>query len=76
MNDPALVARLKRLEDVEAIERLKTMYCFHCDDGFDPEAIAALFCEDGVWDGGSRVEGRGPIRGPHPQGERTHHGHG
>lgn len=53
MNDPALLARLQRLEDMEAVDRLKTMYCFHCDDGFDPDAIAALFCEDGVWDGGT-----------------------
>lgn len=65
MNDPALLARLQRLEDVEAVDRLKTMYCFHCDDGFDPDAIAALFCEDGVWDGGTlrgRQVGRVAIR--------------
>lgn len=52
-HDGQLHERLRHLEDIEAINRLKTLYCFHCDDGFDADAIAKLFAQDGVWDGGS-----------------------
>jgi hypothetical protein len=44
--------RLQRLEDVEAIRRLQVRYAELCDDGFDPDAILALFTPDGVWDCG------------------------
>lgn len=53
MEDTSLRARIHRLEDIEAIDRLKAMYCFHCDDGFDAKSIAALFAPAGTWDGGS-----------------------
>jgi hypothetical protein len=49
----SLLARVQRLEDIEAIGRLKATYCLHCDNGFDPKAIASLFTEDGVWHGGN-----------------------
>ncbi len=48
-----LDARIQRLEDIEAIRRLKYDYCLACDDGYAPARIAALFVEDGIWDGGA-----------------------
>ena len=49
--------RLKVLEDVEEIKRLKARYCAYCDDSYDADAIASLFIEDAVWDGGMRGKG-------------------
>ena len=46
--------RLQVLEDIEAIKKLKARYCAYCDDDYNPDGIAGLFVEDGVWDGGSR----------------------
>ncbi len=60
-----LEARLRRLEDIEAIKQLKAMYCKHCDDNYDADALASLFTEQAVWDGGGtfgRAEGREGIR--------------
>ena len=56
--------RLKALEDVEEIKRLKARYCGYCDDNYDADAIASLFTEDAVWDGGirGRADGREEIR--------------
>lgn len=62
--------RLRRLEDVEEIKKLKARYCQACDGGWDGRAshdyekIVALFAQDGVWDGGvyGRREGRDAIR--------------
>lgn len=51
--------RLQLLEDVEAIRRLKITYAQRCDDDYDPEGLAALFTEDGVWDGGPHGVARG-----------------
>jgi len=42
---------LARLEAIEAIKQLKARYCVYCDDNYNPEGIASLFVEDGVWDG-------------------------
>jgi ketosteroid isomerase-like protein len=60
-----LAVRLARLETVEEVQRLKAHYCDVCDDGYDPDALAALFTSDAVWDGGrvGRFEGREAIRG-------------
>lgn len=44
-------ARLRRLEDVEAIRRLLVAYGRHLDRR-DFAAYAALFADGGVWDGG------------------------
>lgn len=44
--------RIQVLEDIEAIKRLKALYVRACDDSYNPEKIAALFVENGVWDGG------------------------
>jgi uncharacterized protein (TIGR02246 family) len=60
-----LADRVQRLEDIEEIRQLKARYCAFCDDGYDPEGIAALFTDDGIWDGGrtfGRAEGRDAIR--------------
>lgn len=45
--------RLRTVEDIEAIKKLKAKYCAACDDHYDADAIAALFTEDAVWDGGN-----------------------
>ncbi len=51
-------ARLRRLEDVEAIRRLQLVYRERLDAG-DYAGFAALFTEDGEWQGASGRE-RGP----------------
>lgn len=43
-------ARLRRLEDIEEIRDLTLRYREHLDDR-DLAAYAALFAEDGVWEG-------------------------
>ncbi len=60
-----LEARIQRLEDIEAIKQLKAEYCAACDDGYDPDRLAALFTEHAVWDGGRTfgvADGREAIR--------------
>ena len=51
MNDE-LESRVKTLEDIEAIKKLKARYCAYCDENYDVEKLAGLFTEDAVWDGG------------------------
>jgi hypothetical protein len=48
----ALMTRLKRLEDIEEIIRLKHRYCLLCDQNYDGEKIVKLFTPDGIWDAG------------------------
>ena len=64
MPNNALLDRIQRLEDIEAIRNLKSRYAAACDDGYDANRIAELFTEDAVWDGGSLgvAEGRESIR--------------
>ncbi len=64
MDLDALERRITELEDCEAIRQLKARYCAACDDNYNAEAIAALFTEDGVWDGAGfgRFAGRAAIR--------------
>lgn len=60
-----LETRIARLEAIEEIKRLKLDYAEACDEQYDPNRIAELFVEDGVWDGGERYgvyEGRESIR--------------
>lgn len=59
-----LEERITRLESIEAIRRLKIRYCELCDDNYNPDGLAALFTEDGIWDGGrnGRAVGREEIR--------------
>jgi len=44
--------RLKNLEDLEAIKRLKARYGQICDDHYNPAEMVKLFTKDAVWDGG------------------------
>ena len=65
MPQMTLEERVDRLESVEAIRKLKAVYCMYCDAKYDPEGICSLFAEDGVWDGGvsfGRYEGHEQIR--------------
>jgi SnoaL-like domain len=66
INDHAdLVRQVADLTDLEAIRALKIRYARFCDDGYDPDGIASLFVEHGVWDGGAlfgRCEGTDAIR--------------
>jgi hypothetical protein len=62
----SLEARVRRLEDIEAIARLKAAYCAACDDDHNPERVAALFVEGGLWEGrniGVHARGHAAIRG-------------
>jgi hypothetical protein len=61
-----LMARLRTLEDIMEIARLKAAYCEAVDGGWDRrthrgEEVASLFVDDGVWDAG-RIGGRGEGR--------------
>ena len=64
MDATELEHRVRALEDVEAIKRLKHRYADACDRGYDADVLAALFAEDAVWDGGlfGRYEGQEAIR--------------
>ena len=55
--------KLQWLVDIEEIKQLKHRYCAFCDEGYDPDGIAGLFLDEGVWDGGpfGRYEGRAAI---------------
>lgn len=46
--------RLARLEAEMEIQRLKAAYAGLCDIGYPAQRLAALFTEDGVFDGGER----------------------
>ena len=54
-----LEARLRRLDDIEQIKKLKAQYCAYCDENYNADGIASLFTEDGVWDGGALGRGVG-----------------
>jgi len=66
----SLEDRIRRLEDIEEIRRLKVRYFEACDGGFGglashiPEEIADTFAVDGEWDGGpfGKRVGRQAIR--------------
>ena len=59
-----LEARVRTVEDTDAIRNLKARYAELCDDSYNPDGIAALFVEDAVWESGplGRFEGRDAIR--------------
>ena len=46
--------KVERLNAIEDIKQLKARYCQLCDAGYDPDGIAAMFVENGVWDGGEQ----------------------
>lgn len=59
----SLEERIEKLEQIEALKQLKYRYCAAVDANYDAEAIAAMFTENGVWDGGDlgHYEGRDAI---------------
>jgi hypothetical protein len=61
---PTVEARLRVLEDIEEIRKLKARYCAACDDSHNPDALGPLFAEDAVWEasGVGRAEGRDAIK--------------
>jgi len=52
MGEATLEQQVARLTAIEDIKQMKAQYCAYCDAGYDPEGIASLFVEDGIWDGG------------------------
>lgn len=65
MTSSALETTVARLAAIEDLKQLKARYCAFCDDHYNPDGIANLFVEDGVWDGGKefgRHVGRTAIR--------------
>jgi hypothetical protein len=60
MDMAELERRLTRMEDIEAIKQLKARYCEICDDDHNPDRMATLFVEDGIWE----AEGFGKAQGP------------
>ena len=46
----AIEERIARIEDVDAIIRLKHQYARYCDEGYDADGFASLFTEDGLWE--------------------------
>lgn len=63
MTSNELEERLQRLEDIEAIKKLKARYCAGADER-DEEKFVGCFTDDAVWDGGNlgRFEGKAAIR--------------
>ena len=58
MAEADLQRRIKVLDDIEQIRRLKAQYFAHCDDNYNPDALAEMFVEDAVWDVGSGVSSK------------------
>lgn len=59
-----LEQRIRRTEDIQAIVRLKSIYCNTVDRGFAREkrageAIEDIFVADGIWDAGAARSGKG-----------------
>ncbi len=52
MNEQEIAAKVRWLADIEEIKQLKARYASACDDDYACDAIAALFTEDAIWDGG------------------------
>ncbi len=50
MDPTELERRITRLEDIEAIKQLKIRYSHICDDMHNPDRIASVFVEDGIWE--------------------------
>jgi ketosteroid isomerase-like protein len=60
-----LVARIQRLEDIEAIKQLKARYARACDPAHNVDFLMSLFTEDAVFDVGEKYgshEGKTAIR--------------
>ncbi len=48
IDDKSLIDRIKTLESIQDIIKLKSVYCRYCDADYDPKKLANLFCEDGI----------------------------
>ena len=48
--------RLTQLESIQAISILKADYCDACDDDHNGDAVAKLFCDDGIWEFAGRPQ--------------------
>ena len=59
-----LEQRIQVLEDIEAIRKLKAMYCAACDDNHNPDRLGPLFAEDATWEATvmGKAEGRDAIK--------------
>lgn len=59
-----LAKHVQRLVDIEDIKQLKARYAAACDDNYNPDALASLFTEDAIWEGGilGHAKGREGIR--------------
>lgn len=64
MTGETLETRIRRLEDIEEIKQLKAKYCAACDDDHNPDRVAALFVEGGVWQnkGNNYCDGHAQIK--------------
>ena len=64
MDSVELEQRITRLEDLEAIRRLKARYCEICDDDHNPVRITSIFADDGIWEGRGigKAKGHAEIR--------------
>lgn len=64
MGERSVEARLRILEDIEQIRKLKARYCAACDDSHNPETLGPLFAADAIWEasGVGRAEGRDAIK--------------
>lgn len=62
-DSPSLEARIRRLEDIEEINRLKVLYCYYADSK-DSTKWCEVFTEDGVFetDFGPATVGKDAIR--------------
>ena len=52
LSNQELMNKVQWLVDIEEIKQLKARYAAACDDDYNTEALAQLFTEDAVWDGG------------------------
>jgi ketosteroid isomerase-like protein len=52
LKEQDLAAKVQWLVDIEEIKQLKARYAAACDNDYEADAIAALFTDDAVWDGG------------------------
>ena len=59
-----LEQRIQVLEDIEAIRKLKALYCAACDDDHNPDKLGPLFAQDATWEATvmGKAEGREAIK--------------
>jgi hypothetical protein len=51
-SDEEIAAQVRWLMDIEQLKQLKARYAAACDADYAPDALAELFTEDAIWDGG------------------------